>query len=198
MELSYCTNVHPAEDLDGVLHQLDVFAGPVRLAAGLDKLGVGLWLPADLAARLAGSSTDRQLLRDRLDANGLVLRTINAFPYRAFHADVVKLDVYRPDWTDPRRTQYTLDCAAVLADLLPDGAAGSISTLPLGWREPWTADDDRAATAALAHVSRELRALRGRDRAHRPHRDRTRTGLRPRHRGRRGRMARTTHRRRRR
>ena len=160
MHLSYCTNVHPAEDLDGVLHQLDAFAGPVRRAAGLAELGVGLWLPADLAAQLAASADDRARLRERLDANGLTLRTINAFPYRAFHADVVKLDVYRPDWTDPRRAQYTLDCAAVLADLLPEGAAGSISTLPLGWREPWTADDDRQATAALAAVSRGLRALR--------------------------------------
>jgi hypothetical protein len=48
----------------------------------------------------------------------------------------------------------------VLAQLLPDGDAGSISTLPLGWREPWTADHDRRATASLAHVSRRLRALR--------------------------------------
>ena len=160
MHLSYCTNVHPAEDLDGVLSQLDAFAGPVRRAAGLDELGVGLWLPADLAAQLAASADDRAQLRERLVANGLVLRTINAFPYQAFHAEVVKLDVYRPDWTDPRRAQYTLDCAAVLADLLPVGAAGSISTLPLGWREPWTDEDDRLATEALASVSRELRALR--------------------------------------
>ena len=160
MHLSYCTNVHPAEDLDGVLHQLDAFAGPVRRAARLAELGVGLWLPADLAAQLAASADDRARLRERLDKNGLTLRTINAFPYRAFHADVVKLDVYRPDWTDPRRTQHTLDCATVLADLLPDGGAGSISTLPLGWREPWTADDDRQATAALAAVSRSLRSLR--------------------------------------
>ena len=129
MHLSYCTNVHPAEDLDGVLEQLDAFAGPVRMGAGLDRLGVGLWLPAELAARLAGSADDRHLLRDRLDANGLTLRTINAFPYRAFHADVVKLDVYRPDWTDPRRTQYTLDCAAVLADLLPDALSLPLLTL---------------------------------------------------------------------
>ena len=160
MELSYCTNVHPAEDLDGVLEQLDAFAGPVRKGAGLDRLGVGLWLPAELAARLAASAVDRDRLRARLASNGLVLRTVNAFPYRAFHADVVKLDVYRPDWTDERRVAYTLDCAAVLADLLPEGGAGSISTLPLGWREPWTADDDRRATASLARVSRRLRALR--------------------------------------
>lgn len=162
MDLSYCTNVHPAEDLDGVLEQLDAFSGPVRRAAGLDVLGVGLWLPADLAARLAASAEDRDRLRARLDANGLVLRTVNAFPYRAFHADVVKLDVYRPDWTDPRRVAHTLDCAAVLAELLPEGGAGSISTLPLGWREPWTPEDHREATASLAHVSRELRALRDR------------------------------------
>ncbi|MGW9630511.1 metabolite traffic protein EboE [Agromyces sp. NPDC055520] len=160
MQLSYCTNVHPAEDLEGVLEQLDAFAGPVRRAAGLDELGVGLWLPADLAAQLAASADDRARLRERLDANGLVLRTINAFPYRAFHADVVKHDVYLPDWADPRRARYTLDCAAVLADLLPEGAAGSISTLPLAWREPWTADDDRRATEALADVSWSLRALR--------------------------------------
>lgn len=160
MELSYCTNVHPAEDLDGVLEQLDAFAGPVRRAAGLDRLGVGLWLPAELAARLASSSQDRRRLQARLEVHGLVLRTINAFPYRAFHADVVKLDVYRPDWTDARRVAHTLDCARVLADLLPEGAAGSISTLPLAWREPWTEADDRAATEAMALVSRELRALR--------------------------------------
>lgn len=160
MELSYCTNVHPAEDLEGVLEQLDAFSGPVRRAAGLEQLGVGLWLPAALASRLAASAEDRARLRARLDANGLVLRTINAFPYRAFHADVVKLDVYSPDWTDARRLAHTLDCAVVLADLLPDGGAGSISTLPLGWRDPWTPDDDWQATAALARVSRVLRALR--------------------------------------
>jgi sugar phosphate isomerase/epimerase len=160
MELSYCTNVHPAEDLDGVLEQLDAFAGPVRRRAGLEQLGVGLWLPAELAARLAASAEDRDRLRARLESNGLVLRTVNAFPYRAFHAEVVKLDVYRPDWTDERRVAHTLDCAAVLADLLPAGGAGSISTLPLAWREPWTAEDDRRATASLARVSRRLRALR--------------------------------------
>ncbi|MFF2272902.1 metabolite traffic protein EboE [Agromyces sp. NPDC058136] len=160
MELSYCTNVHPAEDLEGVLAQLVTFAGPVRRAAGLDRLGVGLWLPAELARRLAEHEPDRERLRACLDAEGLELRTINAFPYRAFHAEVVKLDVYRPDWTDPARAAYTLDCARVLAALLPPGADGSISTLPLGWREPWTADDDRRASEALAEVSRGLRALR--------------------------------------
>lgn len=162
MELSYCTNVHPAEDLDGVLAQLDVYAGPARRAAGLDRLGVGLWLPADLARRLTVDADARSRLRAGLEANGLEVRTVNAFPYAAFHADVVKLDVYRPDWTDRRRADYTLDCARVLAELLPPGGTGSISTLPLGWRTPWTVDDDARATGELRRVSDELRELRER------------------------------------
>ncbi len=162
MELSYCTNVHPAEDLDGVLAQLDAYAGPARRAAGLERLGVGLWLPAELARLLAEDGTARERVRAGLEANGLEVRTINAFPYAAFHAEVVKLDVYRPDWTDARRADYTLDCARVLAELLPPGGSGSISTLPLGWRTPWTHDDDARATAALVRVSHGLRELRER------------------------------------
>lgn len=160
MHLSYCTNVHPAEDLDGVIRQLDAYAGPARRAAGLDRLGVGLWLPAPLAARLATEPAALDRLRAALEANGLEVRTLNAFPYEAFHAEVVKLDVYRPDWTDPARLDFTVDAARVLAELLPPGAEGSISTLPLGWRDGWDDDADRAATAALSALGAELRAIR--------------------------------------
>lgn len=160
MHLSYCTNVHPAEDLAGVVRQLDVYAGPARVAAGLDLVGVGLWIPRDLAAQLVASAEDRAVLRAALQRNGLEVRTLNAFPYAAFHAEVVKLDVYRPDWTTPERLHYTIDCARILADLLPAGADGSISTLPLGWREGWGAADDTAATRQLASLVEELRDLR--------------------------------------
>lgn len=160
MHLSYCTNVHPAEDLDGVVRQLDVYAGPAREAAGLATVGVGLWIPRDLASRLVASADDRAVLRAALERNGLEVRTLNAFPYAAFHAEVVKLDVYRPDWTTPERLAYTLDCARILADLLPSGADGSISTLPLGWREGWGAEQDAAATAQLVLLVDGLRELR--------------------------------------
>lgn len=159
MLLSYCTNVHPAEDLDGVLDQLARYAAPVREAAGLDVLGVGLWLPAVLAHRLAGSPGDRDRLRAALAEHRLQVHTLNAFPYGGFHADVVKLDVYTPTWADPERLAYTLECAEVLADLLPDGVDGSISTLPLAWREPWSEADDDAATRAFAELSAGLRDL---------------------------------------
>ncbi|MFC7848487.1 metabolite traffic protein EboE [Arthrobacter sp. NPDC057388] len=162
MLLSYCTNVHPAEDFDGVVRQLREYAGPIRRRAGLENLGVGLWLPAGLARQLAGSAEDRAALRNVLDTEGLQLHTINAFPYGGFHNEVVKLDVYKPTWADRERLEYTLDCAEVLAALLPDGAAGSISTLPLAWREPWPQVDDDAATSAFAELSSRLRDLRER------------------------------------
>ncbi|MBG6084585.1 metabolite traffic protein EboE [Zhihengliuella flava] len=160
MLLSYCTNVHPAEDLEGVIRQMRDYAGSIRRAAGLEALGVGLWLPAGLARHLAASADDRAALRAVLEAEGLVLHTLNAFPYGGFHDDVVKHAVYRPTWADRARLDYTLDCAAILADLLPAGADGSISTLPLAWRHPWTEQDDDVATAAFAELSTRLEQLR--------------------------------------
>jgi sugar phosphate isomerase/epimerase len=152
--LSYCTNVHPAEDLPGVLAQLDRYAEPVRRLVGVDVLGLGLWLPAVLARELASSAELRAKLRAELDARGLEVHTLNAFPYGGFHDDVVKHSVYRPEWTDGARLRYTVDCAVVLEDLLPDSASyGSISTLPLAWRTPWTEADDNTATAALTELT---------------------------------------------
>jgi sugar phosphate isomerase/epimerase len=163
-QLAYCTNVHPAEDLDGVLAQLDRYAEPVRRLVGVDLLGLGLWLPAELAATLAEDDALRIRLRTELDARGLEVYTLNAFPYGGFHDEVVKHSVYRPQWTDPRRLEYTLDCATVLADLLPDSASyGSISTLPLAWRTPWDDADDAAATSALAELTGVLDGMADRD-----------------------------------
>lgn len=160
VHLSYGTNVHPAESLDGVMLQLDRFAAPVRRLLGWDRLGLGLWLAADVAAGLAGDQVALRRLRAELDARGLEVVTLNAFPYRGFHDAVVKHAVYRPTWTEPARAGYTLDCAAVLCGLLPDDAdGGTISTLPLGWRTPWTPRDDDAAAAALDAVTSGLRRL---------------------------------------
>ncbi|MFB4193984.1 metabolite traffic protein EboE [Streptomyces carpaticus] len=146
VHLAYCTNVHPAEDLAGVHRQLEVFGAGVRARLGVPRLGLGLWLPAPLAARLAADPAALRGLRTALGNNGLEVVTLNAFPYRGFHDPVVKKAVYHPDWTEEDRLGYTLDCARVLAALLPDDAArGSISTVPLAWRDPW--DTGRAASA---------------------------------------------------
>ncbi|WP_432560512.1 metabolite traffic protein EboE [Granulicoccus sp. GXG6511] len=157
--IGYCTNVHPAEDLAGLLDQLDVHAGPIRQRLGVPLLDVGLWLPAPVAAELATHAGARDRLRERLAANGLTVRTLNAFPHAGFHADVVKRAVYLPRWGDPERTEFTMHCAEVLADLLPTDGVGSISTVPLGWREGWGPAEDAAAERELARVGAFLAEL---------------------------------------
>jgi sugar phosphate isomerase/epimerase len=160
LHLSYCTNVHAAEDLEGILTQLDTYAVPIRAALGTDVLGLGLWLAAPAAAGLAESPAERRRLRDALDARGLEVVTLNGFPYAAFHQPVVKRAVYQPDWTSPRRLSYTLDLARVLDDLLPaDAARGSISTLPLAWRTPWDTGRSDACRRALDTLTLELGRL---------------------------------------
>jgi sugar phosphate isomerase/epimerase len=164
VHLSYCTNVHPAEDLAGIVRQLDEHAEPVRHRLGTDRLGIGLWLPGPLAAELATDASAVARLRAELTARGLEVVSLNGFPYRGFHAPVVKHDVYLPDWSDPARLAYTLDLARVLARLLPDDAArGSISTLPLGWRAWWTPEHRDAAGRQLARLTDELATLRERE-----------------------------------
>jgi sugar phosphate isomerase/epimerase len=157
--LSYCTNVHPAEDLAGIVEQFDTYATAIRRHLDADVLGLGLWLAAPVAAELAADPGKRRELRRELDARGLEVVTLNGFPYQSFHAPVVKGAVYHPDWTTRARLDYTLDLARVLVDLLPDGAArGSVSTLPLAWREPW---DVARADAARRHVDELARGLAG-------------------------------------
>jgi hypothetical protein len=160
VHLSYCTNVHAAEDLDGILALLDDYAVPVRERLGADLLGLGLWLAAPVASGLAADVSARRRLRGALDERGLEVVTLNGFPYAAFQQPVVKHAVYRPDWTEPARLAYTLDLARILVDLLPaDAVRGSISTLPLAWREPWSAgraDACRRNLSALAAGLAEL------------------------------------------
>ncbi|MFI6597702.1 metabolite traffic protein EboE [Nonomuraea sp. NPDC050536] len=160
LHLSYCTNVHAAEDLDGILAQLDTYAVPIRARLGTDVLGLGLWLAAPVAAALAADPVLRGRLRRELSVRGLEVVTLNGFPYRSFQAPVVKHAVYHPDWTTKDRLSYTLDLARVLADLLPDDAArGSISTLPLAWRDPWDTEMADLAARRLGQLAVGLAAI---------------------------------------
>ena len=135
VHLAYCANVHPADDLAGVLGQLDQYAEPTRVHLGTDRLGLGLWLAREVATALVEDPTELARLRRELTVRGLEVVTLNGFPYSGFGDPVVKYRVYRPDWSEPERLAYTTDLAKILIGLLPDDASrASISTLPLGWR----------------------------------------------------------------
>ncbi|WP_326959314.1 metabolite traffic protein EboE [Amycolatopsis sp. NBC_01286] len=160
VHLAYCTNVHQAEDLDGVLTQLARFGEPVRERLGVDRLGLGLWLARPVATELVSNPSAVARLRSELATRGLEVVTLNGFPYQGFHDPVVKHKVYRPDWSTPERTRYTLDLARLLGELLPEDAVrGSVSTLPLGWRTEWTSDGGQLELLAegLAKQDRPVR-----------------------------------------
>ncbi|SOE57143.1 Sugar phosphate isomerase/epimerase [Streptomyces sp. OV198] len=160
VHLAYCTNVHPAETLDGILAQLRDHCEPVRRRLGRDRLGIGLWLARDAAHALVTDPSALRGLRTELEHRGLEVVTLNGFPYEGFGAEEVKYRVYQPDWADPERLAHTTDLARVLAQLLPDDVTeGSISTLPLAWRTAYDQERATAAHTALTTLAERLDAL---------------------------------------
>ena len=61
--------------------------------------------------------------------------TINGFPFGQFHGARVKEQVYLPDWTSSERLVFTNRLFDILAELLPDGIEGSVSTVPCSFKE---------------------------------------------------------------
>ncbi|GAA5116019.1 metabolite traffic protein EboE [Alloalcanivorax gelatiniphagus] len=157
VHLGYGTNVLPAEDVDGLIRQVGTYGDRLRRHLDSDRVGLGMWLPAAAARTLAADLGEVGRLREAIDAHGVEMVTLNAFPYSAFQDEVVKKRVYHPTWAEQARLDYTLDVARVLAALLPDDAArGSISTLPLGWRAPWLADRQSQAELHLKTLAAGL------------------------------------------
>jgi hypothetical protein len=143
--LGYCTNIHPAESAPEVLASLEQYLPQVKRRVSPEApMGVGLRLGAKAAAALRGA--ELKALFDRL---GCYVFTINGFPYGPFHGRPVKEAVYRPDWSQPERLAYTTGLADLLAGLLPEGCAGSLSTVPVTFKA-WA--DEAAIAAAVANL----------------------------------------------
>ena len=167
--LTYCTNIHPGETWAEVEENLRAYTLPLKQQLSpSDPFGVGLRLSNQAAENLL-EGTRLSSFKDWLEDEGLYVFTLNGFPYGDFHRRVVKDDVYRPDWRESERAQYTGRLIQVLDALLPDGLDGSISTSPLSYK-PWLSDLERtdALTASalimapLAFSLFELRERAGR------------------------------------
>ena len=135
VHLTYCLNIHRGETWE------ENFAAVRDKALAVKKLvcpgkpfGLGMRLSNAASLQLAEPKALADF-RAFLDANGLYVFTINGFPYGGFHDGIVKDNVYRPDWSDPKRLAYTNRLADILAALLPEGASGSISTVPLSYKK---------------------------------------------------------------
>lgn len=132
--LTYCTNIHAGESWTEILENLRTHLLGVRaLIAPECAFGIGLRLSAAAATTLRQPEALAEF-RSFLTEHDLYVFTINGFPYGRFHGEPVKARVYQPDWTKRERVDYTQALIEILAALLPDGVAGSISTVPGGFR----------------------------------------------------------------
>ncbi len=162
--LTYSTLVHPGDTWEEMWASLTTYVPQVKArVCPDDRFGVSLRLSAASAETLAGSAAERQKLRDFLADNDLYLYTVNAFPYGPFKGRVVKEQVYEPDWRSEERTQYTINVADVLADVVDEDTAPSIQTAPLGFKPRVSGPDVVASyTEHLLRVVAHLVSLEAR------------------------------------
>ncbi|MCA9056297.1 MAG: metabolite traffic protein EboE [Planctomycetaceae bacterium] len=159
LPLSYCTNVHPARNVPDVVAGLQQYTAPVQSRLGR-PVAAGLWLAAAVVRELEQEPATLRNLQGELQELGLVCYTLNAFPYGDFHSDRVKEQVYLPDWSTGERLDYTAACARILAELLPDGTEGSLSTVPLGFKGFQHGDDfESSCIGRLLELAEQLDRL---------------------------------------
>ncbi|BAY71381.1 metabolite traffic protein EboE [Anabaena sp. FACHB-709] len=155
LHLTYCTNIHPGEEWEKVFANLKQYLPPLKARLAPEKkFGVGLRL-AEVAARELLQGNTLTGFKSWLAEQDLYVFTLNGFPYGQFHWQVVKDLVYAPDWSEQKRLDYTLQLMQILAELLPPGMEGSISTLPLSYK-PWFEGNQLAQASVMLNASQQI------------------------------------------
>jgi len=162
--LTYSTLVHPGDTWEEMWTSLVTYVPKVKArVAPRVPFGVSLRLSARSAETLANSRPERDKLKKFLADNDMYLYTVNAFPYGPFKNQVVKEQVYEPDWRSEERTRYTNNVADVLADVVLEGISPSIQSAPLGFKPRVTGADVVASyTEHVLRVAAHLIALASR------------------------------------
>lgn len=156
--LAYCTNIHPAESWEETLNALKTHTLKVKdkICPAQSPYAIGL----RLSARAASELLDGDHLPDFkswLESENCYVFTINGFPYGSFHGTRVKEKVYQPDWSSSDRLHYTNNLFSIIAQLVPEGVDGSVSTLPGSFKEFHA--DEHAIFANLAACAKHIEAL---------------------------------------
>lgn len=152
LHLAYCTNIHRGETWGQTFDTLQKYTLAVRdrVAAGR-PYAIGLRL-GDQASRELSEPQTLAAFRRWLDQENCYVFTVNGFPYGNFHGTRVKEQVYAPDWTSNERVEYTNRLFDLLAEIAPDGVEGSVSTVPVSFKE--FIRDQRQARQARDHLWR--------------------------------------------
>lgn len=152
--LSYCSNIHPGESWEATFDNLKHYIPEVR--KNLDfkgPFGIGLRLSHE-ASLILEKPEELARFQTWLQKENAYVFTLNGFPYGDFHRTVVKDQVHFPDWTTPERKDYTIRSFKILAQLLPDGQDGGISTSPVSYRHWFKTQEafDRGMEVATSHL----------------------------------------------
>ncbi|BBM83271.1 metabolite traffic protein EboE [Candidatus Uabimicrobium amorphum] len=151
--LTYCTNIHPGESRSETLDNVKQHVVAVKSKfCPAESFGVGLRLSNCACEEFLRHGLDE--LHDMCRENDLYVFTINGFIYGHFHKKPVKQDVYLPDWSATERVEFSNNLAQILADLLPQEINGTISTVPVGFKNRFTTRDtvEKAAQNLLQHL----------------------------------------------
>lgn len=152
--LSYCTNIHAGESWKDHFESLDLNFPVIKKEFSPNQaMGIGLRLSNSASIDLLDSEALKSF-KSWLNQQQAYVFTMNGFPYGDFHHVVVKDQVHAPDWTSKERVDYTLRLFQILAELLPEGMEGGISTAPLSYRHWFSTDDltQKAKEKATKHI----------------------------------------------
>jgi len=145
LHLAYCTNIHRGEAWPETFDSLQRYTLAVRdRVCPRAPYAIGLRL-SDQASRELSDAKTLTTFRHWLDKNNCYIFTINGFPYGRFHGARVKEQVYAPDWTTPDRLDFTNRLFDLLAQLVPQGIEGSVSTVPCSFKEFIKTDEQARA-----------------------------------------------------
>jgi hypothetical protein len=140
--LTYSTLVHQTDNWEQLWKSVNTYLPAVKArVAPHEKFGVCLRTSAPSAELLSAEPSKVADLKTFFADNDLYLYTANAFVYGVFKKQVIKEDVYEPDWATPERREYTKKVANLLAELAPEGINPSIQSAPLGFKLKVTGDD---------------------------------------------------------
>jgi hypothetical protein len=159
LHLAYCTNIHRGETWPETFESLNTHTLAVRaLVSPHEPFAIGLRLSHQAAMELSDPKTLLEFQR-WLEKNSCYVFTINGFPYGRFHGARVKEQVYTPDWTSPARLAYTNLLFNLLAEIMPPGIEGSVSTLPGSFKDFIKRDEQKKQIRdniwqCATHVSR--------------------------------------------
>lgn len=155
IHLGYCTNIHRGETWEETWRGLKENTLRVKdRVSGGKPYGIGLRLSQQAAVELSAPGKIAEF-KAWLDANGCYVFTINGFPYGSFHGTRVKEHVFKPDWSTQERLVYTNLLFDILAQLLPPGVSGSVSTLPGSHKTFGVGADELAAIFRNLRLCRE-------------------------------------------